>query len=122
LSDFMMLIPRLGTAPILRRERIYAELRAVFRDFGGQVRFADLNLRLSLLWISVEASPGVIRDLAGAIRRRIPEAVLIGHECGLPQDVPPPSRVLAGLQAVRGLIRRVRRAGLRLGAPGDRSH
>ena len=72
LSDFMMLIPRLSGAPALRRERIYTELRAVFRSHADEVRFADLNLRLNLVWVSLEASPGLIPKVAGAIRRRSP--------------------------------------------------
>ncbi len=82
LGDFMMLIPRLASAQVLRRERVYVELQAVFRHYSHLVRFADLNLRLNLLWISVDPAPGSIREVARAIRGRIPEAVLVGHECG----------------------------------------
>ena len=83
LSDFMMLIPRLSRAPEIRREQIYGELRTLCRRHAQQLYFVDLNLRLNLLWISVDATPGVIPRLAAEIRERIPEAVLVGHECGL---------------------------------------
>jgi hypothetical protein len=97
LSDFMMRIPQLGNAPALRRERVCVELRAVFQAYSGQVCFADLNLRLNLVWISVESRPGLIPELVQEIRRRIPEAVLIGHDCAEPRRRSRPARVLAWL-------------------------
>jgi hypothetical protein len=84
LSDFMMRIPLLGSAPAARRERVCVELQSVFRDYAEQVHFADLNLRLNLVWISVESRRGLIPELAREIRRRIPEAVLIGHDWSEP--------------------------------------
>ena len=94
LSDFMMRIPQLGSAPALRRERVCVELQAVFQAYGGQVCFADLNLHLNLVWISVESRPGLIPELAQEIRRRIPEAVLIGHDWAEPRRRSRPSQVL----------------------------
>jgi hypothetical protein len=82
-SDFMMLIPRLSKQPELYRRQVLGELQSIFRQFGQQVHFADLNLQLNLLWISVESSPGLIGQLATEIRRRVPQALLIGHECGV---------------------------------------
>jgi len=105
LSDFMMHIPRLKDAPALRRERVCVELQAVFRTFGRQVCFADLNLQLSLVWISVEARPGLIPEVAQEIRRRIPEAVLIGHDYAEPRSRRRP------LGALRRLSRRILRLG-----------
>ncbi len=94
LSDFMMLIPQLGGAPALRRERVCVELRAVFQTYSGQVCFADLNLHLNLVWISVESRPGLIPELVQEIRRRIPEAVLIGHDCAEPRRRSRSTRVI----------------------------
>jgi len=104
LSDFMVRIPKLGSAPAFRRERIGVELRAVFQTFSQQVHFADLNLDLNLVWISVDARPGLIPELAGEIRRRIPEAVLIGHDWG-----EPPRRESRPQRLIRGFSRRIRR-------------
>ncbi len=104
LSDFMMRIPKLGSAPALRRERVCVELQTVFQAYDRQVRFADLNLRLNLVWISVESRPGLIPELVREIRRRIPEAVLIGHDCGEPRTGPAPP----------GIWRRLSRRILRL--------
>jgi hypothetical protein len=91
LSDFMMLIPRLSRAPDLRREQVYEALRTLCRRHARQLYYVDLNLRLNLLWISVNAAPGVIPRLVAEIRERIPEAVLVGHECGLPAVLKAPA-------------------------------
>jgi len=82
LSDFMMLIPKLSRAPAFRRERVCVELSGLFREHGERVHFAELNLKLNVLWISVDAVPGLIPELVAAVRERIPEAVLIGHDYG----------------------------------------
>jgi len=76
------------------------------------VHFADLNLRLGLVWISVESRPGLIPQLAAEIRRRIPEAVLVGHDCGDPR--PPPGLAASALPGPGRLKTRILRLGARL--------
>ena len=80
LFDFMMLIPRLGSWPDERRQRVYTELETVFGIFHDSVLFADLNLKLNLLWISMRKCPSGCLGLAAAIRERIPEAVLVASQ------------------------------------------
>lgn len=76
LSDFMMLFPGLRERPgRLRHERV-ARINAVLIEFP-EVVFADLNLRLNLLWVSVRARPGVILDIACSVKFHIPEALLV---------------------------------------------
>jgi hypothetical protein len=113
LSDFVMLIPRLGSAPDLRRERVYAELQGLLRRYRQEVHFADLNLRLNLLWISVDPSPGLIRELVAAIRERIPEAVLIGHNWGTGVTAVQTLSVTSGKRGARLRDRILRRGGRR---------
>jgi hypothetical protein len=43
------------------------------------VVFADLNLKLNLLWVSLRPRPGAISELVAAIRLRVPEALLVAH-------------------------------------------
>jgi hypothetical protein len=78
LTDFMMLIPRLRSRPpedIELASRAIQSVLALHQD----VVFADLNLKLNLLWVSLRPRPGAISELAAAIRLRVPEAVLIAH-------------------------------------------
>ena len=78
LSDFMVLIPglrSLSSGLLQSRLSILHSLLEAHPD----VVFADLNTPLNLLWVSVRARHGVITDVAGEIRRQLPEARLVGH-------------------------------------------
>jgi hypothetical protein len=78
LTDFMMLIPRLRSRPPADIERASRDIQSVL-SLHQDVVFADLNLKLNLLWVSLRPSPGAITELAAAIRLRVPEAVLVAH-------------------------------------------
>ena len=80
LSDFMMLIPKIGSWPDGRRQRVYLELEQVFNRFDDSVVFADLNLKLNLLWVSMRPGNGGCLTLAAAVKERIPEAVLVASQ------------------------------------------
>jgi hypothetical protein len=77
-ADFMMLIPRLRSRPAAEIERTSRDIQAVLA-LHQDVVFADLNLKLNLLWVSLRPLPGAISELVAAIRRRVPEAVLVAH-------------------------------------------
>lgn len=79
LTDFMMLIPRLRDRPHGEIERASRDIQAVLA-LHRDVVFADLNLKLNLLWVSLRPRPGAIAELAAAIRLRVPEAVLVAHQ------------------------------------------
>jgi len=78
LTDFMMLIPRLRSRPRAEIERASRDIQAVLA-LHQDVVFADLNLKLNLLWVSLRPRPGAISELAAAIRLRVPEALLVAH-------------------------------------------
>jgi hypothetical protein len=78
LTDFMMLIPHLRSRPPLDIERASRDIQAVLA-LHQDVVFADLNLKLNLLWVSLHPRPGAISELVAAIRLRLPEAVLVAH-------------------------------------------
>lgn len=76
LSDFMMLFPGLRErAGSDCRERV-AHVYALLKGFP-EVVFADINLKLNLLWVSVRARPGVILDIACCLKFHMPEALLV---------------------------------------------
>ena len=78
LTDFMMLVPRLRNRTPAEIERVSRDIQAVLA-LHQDVVFADLNLKLNLLWVSLLPRPGAISELTAAIRLRVPEAVLVGH-------------------------------------------
>ncbi|MDE2089495.1 MAG: hypothetical protein KGJ12_05690 [Gammaproteobacteria bacterium] len=77
LSDFMMIIPALRDRPPHRFQSVVNEIEAVFAYYRHAVVFADLNVRLNLLWVSVKPIPGICLELATALKLRVPEARLV---------------------------------------------
>lgn len=77
-SDLMLLLPGLkgSLEPVI--SRVSAELTAVLAGFGDKVLFAELNLKLGLLWITVPGEPGLCHDVAQAVRTQLPETRVIG--------------------------------------------
>ncbi len=79
LSDFMMLFPglrELAKPDLIEKANV---IQSVLREFKDVV-FADLNIQLNLLWVSVRPTPGVILDIATCMKFHVPEARLVGHK------------------------------------------
>lgn len=76
LSDFMMLFPGLRERPSGERRERVARVNTILKGFP-EVVFADINLKLNLLWVSVRARPGVILDIACCVKFHMPEALLV---------------------------------------------
>ena len=79
LTDFMMLIPRLREKSASELERISGHIRSILA-LHSEVVFADLNLALNLLWISLRPKRGAMAEIAAAIRALVPEAVLVANQ------------------------------------------
>src|SRR3989344_4473671 len=79
LSNFMVLIPGLVKKPQHLIQATVEHIQIVFADFKHVVVFAELNLKLSLLWVSVKPVPGVRFQISEALRAVIPEARLVSH-------------------------------------------
>ncbi len=80
LTDFMMLIPGLQQWPEVRRQQALTELQRAFVRLEGRVIFADLNLKLNLLWVSMRPHPGGCVDVAALVREFVPEAILVASQ------------------------------------------
>jgi len=79
-SDFMVLIPRLRQASAQRIDAVCGELQHVLEYYADSVVFADLNLNLNLLWVSVRPRPGICLEMAAAVKHRVPEALLVASQ------------------------------------------
>jgi hypothetical protein len=114
LSDFLLLLPELrGAAPFVQ-ERVAAQLRAVFAEFDRQVVFADLNLSMNTLWVTVQGRPGLCLEVANAIRAQLPRVRLISALLPPPR----PRGLVARLNAwVPRFRARIPRPGGRLRGP-----
>jgi hypothetical protein len=51
----------------------------VLTRFDHVVVFAEFNLKLSLLWVSMKPVNGIRLEIAGAIQELVPEAKLVSH-------------------------------------------
>lgn len=79
LSDFMLLIPALRSKPPHVIADTVQEIAAVLDAYRHAVVFAELNLRLNVLWVSVKPIPGICLELAAALAARVPEARLVAQ-------------------------------------------
>ena len=77
LADFMILISGMRAWSRTKQTDTVDEIQSVLSNFA-EVVFADLNVPLNLLWVSVKPKPGVILEVYDALKHRIPEAVLVG--------------------------------------------
>ena len=79
LSDFMMIFPGLRHQPQHLVERTIAAIESILSNHESTVVFAELNLRLSLLWVSIRPIPGIRFEIANGIQALVPEARLVSH-------------------------------------------
>lgn len=79
LSDFMMIIPGLRKKPSTLRQEVIARIEHVLQLYRKVVVFADLNLKINVLWVSVKPVPGICLELPAVIKFHVPEALLVSH-------------------------------------------
>ena len=79
LSDFMVIFPGLKKKPKLLIHEITQEIHRVLTSFGDTVVFAELNVAINLLWVSVRPVEGVRFEISEALRSRIPSARIVSH-------------------------------------------
>lgn len=79
LGDFIMIIPRMNSLPTKKIQLIISKLNKLLSLYHESVVFADLNLKLNVLWVSHKQRIGIGLDLAAAIHACIPEARLVAQ-------------------------------------------
>ena len=79
LSDFMMLVPGLREKPKHLIDNALQDIHIALTRFSDVVVFAEFNLKLNLLWVSIRPVQGVRFEIAGAIQEQVPEAKLVSH-------------------------------------------
>jgi hypothetical protein len=84
LSDFMMIMPGLREQPRAQIVETLAAIELTLLRYNEAVVFADFNLKLNLLWVSVKPIPGICLELPVAIRACVPEALLVADRVSLP--------------------------------------
>ncbi len=79
LGDFMMIIPKLKTASSEHRKKTLDALTLVLTRYQDVIVFADFNMKMNLLWISIKPKKGMFAEIPAAIIECIPEAKLISE-------------------------------------------
>ena len=79
LSDFMVIIPNLRKRPELRIQQTMTEIHRILASFGDKVVFAEVNLALNLLWVSIRPVAGIRYEITEALRVSIPDVRLVSH-------------------------------------------
>lgn len=77
--DFMMLAPGLNRLPAAYREGVLLSVRGVLESFGDDVVFADFNLNINVLWVSLRCQPGLMSRIVCLLRARVPMLRLVAH-------------------------------------------
>lgn len=78
-NDFMMFAPGLNRRSAAEQEAVVILVRGVLKQYEGQVVFAELNLKINVLWVSMQNRAGLMAELVAALRRKVPEFHLVGH-------------------------------------------
>jgi hypothetical protein len=79
LCDFMMLVPGLRNRPRHLIDSTIREIHLALTHFSRDVVFAEFNIRLNLLWVTIKPVNGLRLQIAGAIQERVPDAKLVAH-------------------------------------------
>ena len=78
LCDFMVLIPRLKLQQPGYIGNAQSWIEGVLKRHQ-EVVFANMDLKLNVLWVSHRYRAGLMLEIVSAIRLRLPEAVLVAH-------------------------------------------
>jgi hypothetical protein len=79
LSDFMVIFPGLRKKPRGHIQQVTRDIHRVLMQFGDDVVFAELNMALNLLWVSIRPIGGIRFEITEALRAIIPDARLVSH-------------------------------------------
>lgn len=80
LSDFMMIIPKLRTKPPEIIKEVVTQIERILLGYEKHIVFADLNLKLNVLWVSVKPIPGICLEMATVINHHVPDAKLVAQK------------------------------------------
>ena len=75
----MLLIPGLRDKPRHIIDTTLRDVHLALTQFSHAVVFAEFNLKLNLLWVSIRPIQGIRFEIAGAIQEQVPEAKLVSH-------------------------------------------
>lgn len=78
-ADFMMLIPGLRRFEPARLHDIIHKLEEILKQYEEDIILADLNLKINVLWVTLQARLGLTTEIAALIHHVVPEAKLVSQ-------------------------------------------
>jgi len=75
----MMLAPGLNKRPLPEVQAVMAIVHSVLNHYAHWVLFANFNLKLNLLWVSLRQQPGAMSEIASVLHAKLPMLKLVGH-------------------------------------------
>lgn len=78
-ADFMMLIPGLRNFEASHMHDIINKMEAVLKRYEKDIILADLNLKINVLWVTLQPHLGLSTEIAALIHHAIPEAKLVSQ-------------------------------------------
>ena len=78
-ADFMMVIPGLRKFESSRLNDIINKMGAVLKHYENDIILADLNLKMNVLWVTIQPHIGLSTEIAALIHHAVPEAKLVSQ-------------------------------------------
>ncbi len=78
-SDFMMIVPGLRNFESSRLRNIINKMEAVLKLFEKDIIVADLNLKINVLWVTIQPRLGLSTEMAALLHHAVPEAKLVSQ-------------------------------------------
>jgi hypothetical protein len=79
-NDFMMVIPGLKSFEPSRLHSIINKVEAVLKYYEKDIVLADLNLKINVLWVTLQPRMGLVTEIAALIHHAVPEAKLVSEQ------------------------------------------
>ena len=92
-SDFMLLIPGLKQQSGAEKQACQIAIQQCLKPFADVVVYIDLNIKLSLLWVSHKPLPGITTTLVQTIQQALPQARVIAADFNVQPEPPSATRV-----------------------------
>jgi len=78
-TDFMMLIPGLRKFESSHLHDVINRIEAILKRYEEDIILADLNLKLNVLWVTLNPHAGLSTEIAAFIHHAVPEARLVSQ-------------------------------------------
>jgi len=78
-NDFMMVIPGLRNFEPSYLHEIINKIEVVLNRYEKAIILADLNLKINVLWVTVQPYIGLSTEIAALIHHAVPEAKLVSQ-------------------------------------------